>query len=110
MTLPDPNNFISAYSYLPLAGGVAFTCRMPKCRYYSVSLYAGLYDPVQDKVPPSLYVRAYVGFVLHCSVDRHTERNRALAVSSHPPTHPTTHLYAGPTTRSPTTLTTRSMW
>lgn len=66
MTLPDPNNFISAYSYLPLAGGVAFTCRMPKCRYYSVSLYAGLYDPVQDKVPPSLYVRAYVGFVLHC--------------------------------------------
>lgn len=29
---------------------------MPKCRYYSVSLYAGLYDPVQDKIPPSLYV------------------------------------------------------
>ena len=52
-TLPDPNNFLTVYSYLPLDDGVRFRHpKMPKCRYFSVSLYAGLYDPVQDKVPP----------------------------------------------------------
>jgi len=69
MTLPDPNNYISVYSYLPLAGGVDFTCRMPKCRYYSLTLYAGLYDPVQNRVPPSLYVR-YICVI--ASVDSYT--------------------------------------
>ncbi|KAM3574116.1 hypothetical protein VYU27_003925 [Nannochloropsis oceanica] len=53
-TLPDPNNFLTVYSYLPLDDGVSFRHpKMPKCRYFSISLYAGLYDPVQDKVPPS---------------------------------------------------------
>lgn len=48
---------VRAYdSFLPLADGVAFTCRMPKCRYYSLTLYPGVFDPVQDKLPPSLYV------------------------------------------------------
>lgn len=71
MTLPDPNNFISAYSYLPLKDGVAFTCHMPKCRYYSLTLYAGLFDPVQDRVPPSLYV---VSFSFRCGKQKHGGR------------------------------------
>lgn len=54
-TLPDPNNFLSVYTFLPLARGIKFhQPRMPTCRYHSLSLYAGLYDPVQDQVPPSL--------------------------------------------------------
>ncbi|TFJ82284.1 hypothetical protein NSK_006404 [Nannochloropsis salina CCMP1776] len=54
-TLPDPNNYLSVYSYIPLDEGVRFRHpRMPVCRYFSLSLYAGLFDPVQDQVPPSL--------------------------------------------------------
>lgn len=54
-TLPDPNNYLSVYSYLPLDEGIRFRHpRMPVCRYFSLSLYAGLFDPVQDQVPPSL--------------------------------------------------------
>ena len=54
-TLPDPNNFLTVYSFVPLDEGVRFRHpKPPKCRYHSLSLYAGLYDPVQDAVPPSL--------------------------------------------------------
>jgi len=27
---------------------------MPKCRYFCLSLFAGLYDPVQDRLPPCI--------------------------------------------------------
>ena len=37
-TLPDPNNFLSAYSYLPLDDGVRFRQpKMPKCRFSRAS-------------------------------------------------------------------------
>jgi len=54
-TLPDPNSFLSGYTYLHLEGGIRFRHpKMPKCRYFSLCLYPSHYDSLQDKVPPSL--------------------------------------------------------
>jgi len=53
-TFPDPNNFLSAHSFT-LKDGIRFRHpKMPKCRYFSLSLYAGLFDPVQDQLPPCI--------------------------------------------------------
>ena len=56
-TLPDPHNQIAAYSYVPLVGGVRLRVKKLQCKYHSVSLYAGIFDPKntqQDLQPPSL--------------------------------------------------------
>lgn len=53
-TWPDPNDFLSAHSFT-LKDGIRFRHpKMPKCRYFSLSLYAALFDPVQDKLPPCI--------------------------------------------------------
>jgi hypothetical protein len=53
-TFPEPNDFLSAHSFT-LKDGIRFRHpTMPKCRYFSLSLYAALLDPVQDKFPPCI--------------------------------------------------------